>query len=135
MIHYHNKIDLYKIQKFLNQNKTVDVIVRNPSWIEEPLLSINMKKIFLFLKKGKISHPYKEIINGKEAFIIIKLLDEIPSKPVSFEKDYDILKNLVKDIKKKERIKNWAKKILKSTYYIKMNCSVHFFKDSLYNPA
>lgn len=116
------EINLDKIPYLLNQNKIVDVIVRNQIWLEENLLSKNMKKAFLFLKKGKISHPYKEIINGKEAFVIIKLLDEIPSRPVSFEKDYPTLKNFIINIKKKEKIKNWAKEILKKTYYIKMNC-------------
>ncbi|QIK16424.1 exotoxin [Blattabacterium sp. DPU] len=116
------KIDLEKISDLLNQNNTIDVIVRNQVWLEENQLSKKMKKIFLFLKKGKITNPYKEIINGKEAFVMIKLLDKIPSKPVSFEKDYTILKNFVINIKKKEKIKNWAKEILKKTYYLKINC-------------
>ncbi|WP_185867160.1 peptidylprolyl isomerase [Blattabacterium cuenoti] len=119
----HHKINLDKIPYLLSQNKIVDVIVQNKIWVEENNLSKNTKKAFFFLKKGKITKPYKEIINDKEAFVIIKLLDEIPSKPVSFEKDYTILKDFVKNIKKKDKIKNWAKKILKKTFYvIKINC-------------
>ncbi|WP_185852167.1 foldase protein PrsA [Blattabacterium cuenoti] len=116
------KIDLDKIPNLLNSNKIVDITIKNRIWIEENKLSKNMKKTFLFLKKGKITNPYKEIFNGKEAFIIIKLLDEIPSKPLSFEEDYTTLKNLVIDFKKKDKIRNWANKILNKTYYLKTNC-------------
>ncbi|WP_096378541.1 foldase protein PrsA [Blattabacterium cuenoti] len=119
----HQKINLDKVQSLLNQNKVVDVIIQDSIWMEEPQLSKNTKKkAFFFLKKGEITNPNKEIINGKEAFVIIKLLDEIPSKPLSFEENYNFLKNFVKNIKKKEKIKNWAKEILKNTYYVKINC-------------
>ncbi len=118
----HQKIKLDKIPNLLNQNKIVDVIVRDSICIEENQLSKNTKKAFLFFKKGEITNPYKEIINGKEAFVIVKLLDEIPSKPLSFEENYNLLKNFVRNIKKKEKIKNWAKKILKNTFYVKINC-------------
>ncbi|WP_341664591.1 peptidylprolyl isomerase [Blattabacterium cuenoti] len=118
----HQKMNLDKIQNLLNQNKIVDVIVRDSIWMEENELSKNTKKAFLFFKKGEITNPHKEIINGKEAFVIVKLLDEIPSKPLSFEENYNILKNFVKNIKKKEKIKNWSKKILKNTFYVKINC-------------
>ncbi|WP_185860737.1 peptidylprolyl isomerase [Blattabacterium cuenoti] len=116
------KINLDKISDSLNQNQIVDIMIQNRIWIEENKLSENMKKVFLFLKKGKITNPHKEIINGKEAFILIQLLDEIPSKPLSFEKDYTVLKNFVKNIKKKEKIKNWTKEILKKTYFVKIKC-------------
>ncbi|WP_185849243.1 peptidylprolyl isomerase [Blattabacterium cuenoti] len=116
------KIDIDKIPNVLNQNKIADVIVKNKIWIDENQLSKNMKKAFLFLKKGTITNPYKEIINGKEVFILFKFLDEIPPKPISFEEDYAILKNFVIDIKKKDKVKNWAIKILKKTYYVKINC-------------
>ncbi|WP_185863269.1 peptidylprolyl isomerase [Blattabacterium cuenoti] len=117
-----HKIDLDKIPKLLNNNKIVDVVWKNKIWIDEDQLSKKMKKIFVFLKKGKITNLYKETINGKEAFFIIKLLDEIPSKPLSFEKNYTILKDIVISIKKRDKIKNWAKEILKKTYYEKINC-------------
>ncbi|AFJ90480.1 peptidylprolyl isomerase [Blattabacterium sp. (Blaberus giganteus)] len=118
-----HKINIDQIPNLLSQNKIVNVIVQNKIWIDENQLSKNMKKAFILLKKGKITYPYKEIINGKEAFVIFKLLDEIPSQPVSFEKNYSILKNFVIDIKKKDKVKNWAKEILKKTYYAKkMNC-------------
>ncbi|AGW86361.1 Exported Peptidyl-Prolyl Cis-Trans Isomerase [Blattabacterium sp. (Nauphoeta cinerea)] len=117
-----HKIDLDKIPGLLNNSKIVNVVVQNKIWIDEDQLSKNMKKIFLFLKKGKITNPYKETINGKEAFVIIKLLDEIPSKPLSFEKNYTILKDIVISIKKKDKIKNWAKEILRKTYYEKIDC-------------
>ncbi|WP_185871665.1 peptidylprolyl isomerase [Blattabacterium cuenoti] len=117
-----HKINLDKIPDLLNHNEIVDVIVQNKIWIEENQLSKNMKKVLLSLKKGKITNPYKEIINGKEAFVMIKLLDDIPSKPYSLEENYTTLKNLLTSIKKKEKIKNWAKDILKKTYYVKINC-------------
>ncbi len=119
---FNNKIDLDKIPNLLNKNKIVDVMIQKRIWIEENKLSKNMKKTFLFLKRGKMTNPYKEIINGKEAFIIIKLLDEIPSKSASFEKDYSTLKDFVINFKKKDKIINWAKEILKKTYYLKYNC-------------
>ncbi|WP_185856768.1 peptidylprolyl isomerase [Blattabacterium cuenoti] len=118
----HQKINLDNIQSLLKQNNIVDVIVRNSIWIEENQLSKNMKKAFFLKKRGEITNPHKEIINGKEAFVIIKLLDEKPSKPLSFEENYNLLKNFVTNVKKKEKIKNWAKEILKNTFYIKTNC-------------
>jgi|GEM_PF-7120787 Parvulin-like peptidyl-prolyl isomerase len=112
-----------KIPDFLIKNYQIaDITVQNKIWIEENQLSKNMKKILTFLKKGSITNPYKEIINGKEVFVIYQLLDEIPSKPISFEEDYSILKNIVIDIKKKDKIKNWAKEILKKTFFVKTNC-------------
>ncbi|WP_341656855.1 peptidylprolyl isomerase [Blattabacterium cuenoti] len=118
----HQKMNLDKISNLLNQNKVVDVIIRDSIWMEENQLSKNTKKEFLFFKKGEITNPHKEIINGKEAFVIVKLLDEIPSKLLSFEENYNLLKNFIRNIKKKEEIKNWAKKILMNTYYVKINC-------------
>ncbi len=118
----HQKMNLDQIPNLLNQNKIVDVIVRDSIWVEENQLSKNMKKSFLFFKKGEITNPHKEIIDGKEAFVIVKLLDEKPSKPFSFEENYNFLKHFVKNIKKKEKIKNWTKEILKNTYYVKINC-------------
>ncbi|WP_185859337.1 peptidylprolyl isomerase [Blattabacterium cuenoti] len=97
-------------------NQIVNYSIWNKIWVEENQLSKNMKKTLNFLKKGKISNPYQEIVNGKEAFFIVKLLDSIPSHPISFETDYTRLKNIVKDIKKKDIIRNWAKKTLKKTY-------------------
>ncbi|ACY40617.1 peptidylprolyl isomerase [Blattabacterium sp. (Blattella germanica) str. Bge] len=101
-------------------NQIVNYSIWNKIWVEENQLSQNMKKALNSLEKGGISNPYKEIVNEKEAFFIVQLLDSIPSRPISFETDYTILKNLVKDIKKKDAIKNWAKKTLKKTY---INCS------------
>ncbi|WP_341658830.1 peptidylprolyl isomerase [Blattabacterium cuenoti] len=118
----HQKINLDKIPNLLNQNKIVDVIVRDSIWVEENQLPEKMKKEFLFFKKGEITNPHKEIIDGKEAFVIVKLLDKKPSKPFSFEENYNFLKHFVKNIKKKEKIKNWTKEILKNTYYVKFNC-------------
>ncbi|WP_185857972.1 peptidylprolyl isomerase [Blattabacterium cuenoti] len=119
-----HKINIDKIPNFLIQNKIVEVMIQNPICLEENQLS---KKLILSLKKEKITNPYQETINGKEGFVVIKLLDQIPFytyKPdsFSFEKDYDKLKNFVIDFKKKETIKNWAKEMLKKTYYVKINC-------------
>ncbi|WP_185858542.1 peptidylprolyl isomerase [Blattabacterium cuenoti] len=105
-----------------NNEKIFSYIVRNKICIEETHLSEKMKKILFFLKKGEISNPYKEIMNNKEVFVIVKLLDTVPSYPISFEKDYTRLKNFVINVKKEDEIKNWAKKILKKTY-VKINCT------------
>ncbi|WP_341656306.1 peptidylprolyl isomerase [Blattabacterium cuenoti] len=118
----HQKMNLDKIPNLLNQNKIVDVIIQDSIWMEENQLSQKTKKAFLFFKKGEITNPHKEIINGKEAFVIVKLLDEIPSKPLSFEENYNLLKNFVRNIKNKEKIKNWSNQILKNTFYVKINC-------------
>ncbi|WP_341659854.1 peptidylprolyl isomerase [Blattabacterium cuenoti] len=118
----HQKINLDDIPSLLKQNKIVDVIVQDSIWMEENQLSKNTKKAFLIFKKGEITNPHKEIIDGKEAFVIVKFLDEKTSKPLSFEENYNFLKNFVKNIKKKEKIKNWSEEILKNTYYVKINC-------------
>ncbi|WP_185862156.1 peptidylprolyl isomerase [Blattabacterium cuenoti] len=102
--------------------KNVNILGSNKICFEENKLSVNMKKALHFLKKGEISNPYKEILNGKEVFFIVKLLDSIPSYPITIEKDYTKLKNFVKDVKKENKIKNWVQKVLKKTY-IKINCT------------
>ncbi|WP_223843730.1 peptidylprolyl isomerase [Blattabacterium cuenoti] len=108
------------LMKKEKNSKIVSYSIWNKIYIEENKLLKNMKKILNSLKKGNISNPYQEIINGKEAFFIVKLLDIIPSRPIHFEKDYSILKNFVKNIKKKEFINNWTNKMLKKTY---INCT------------
>ncbi|WP_185866035.1 peptidylprolyl isomerase [Blattabacterium cuenoti] len=113
------RIENLNFENLMNKekdNQIVNYSIWNNIWVEENQLSKNMKKTLDILKKGKISNPYQEIVNGKEAFFIVKLLDSIPSHPISFETDYTRLKTLVKDMKKKDIIKNWAKKTLKKTY-------------------
>ncbi|WP_185869054.1 peptidylprolyl isomerase [Blattabacterium cuenoti] len=113
------KISNANIENIMEKEKNNSIVnysIWNKIWVQENELSKNMKKILTFLKVGKVSKPYQEIINGKEAFFIVKLLDVIPSRPISFEKDYTILKNIVKNMKKKEVIKNWSKETFKRTY-------------------
>ncbi|WP_238785325.1 peptidylprolyl isomerase [Blattabacterium cuenoti] len=124
---YNTKLFANLIRKRLLNGKISKNKIQNTSILEnicvyENDLSKNMKKACRFLKKGKISYPYEDTIDGKKIFFIIKLLDEIPSRPISIDKDYIILENLVKEIKKKEKIKNWLKGVLDKTY-IRMNCS------------
>ncbi|AWU39529.1 peptidyl-prolyl isomerase [Blattabacterium punctulatus CPU2] len=101
----------------INNNQ---IVVNSYIWkkncIEEKDLSKKMKKSLIHLKNGEISDTYKEILNGKEVFFIVKLLEKIPSHPISLEKDYTELKNLIKLIKQEEKIKNWVKIQLKKTY-------------------
>ncbi|AWU40085.1 exotoxin [Blattabacterium punctulatus] len=101
----------------INNNQ---IVVNSYIWkkncIEEKDLSKKMKKSLIHLKNGEISDTYKEILNGKEVFFIVKLLKKIPSHPISLEKDYTELKNLIKIIKQEEKIKNWVKIQLKKTY-------------------
>ncbi|WP_238784745.1 peptidylprolyl isomerase [Blattabacterium cuenoti] len=123
---YNTKLFANLIRKRLINEKISKNKIQNTSILEniciyENDLSKNMKKACRFLKKGKISYPYEDTIDGKKIFFIIKLLDEIPSRPVSIDKDYIILKNIVKEIKKKEKIKNWLKGVLNKTY-IRINC-------------
>lgn len=107
---------------FISKNKIQNASILEKICIDENDLSKNMKKVCRFLKKGRISYPYEDTIDGKKIFFIIKLLDKIPSRPISIDKDYIMLENIVKEIKKKEKIKNWVKGILDKTY-IRINCS------------
>ncbi|AWU45621.1 peptidylprolyl isomerase [Blattabacterium punctulatus] len=101
----------------INNNQ---IVVNSYIWkkkcIEEKDLSKKMKKSLIHLKNGEISDTYKEILNGKEVFFIVKLLEKIPSHPISLEKNYAELKNLIKILKQEEKIKNWVKIQLKKTY-------------------
>ncbi len=110
----YKKIDFETICK--EKNNIVESFFQKKICIEENQLSEKMKKILRFLKKGEITKPYKEIINGNMTFFIIKLLDIIPHHPVSFEKNYPYLEYFVKKITKKNKIKNWYEKTIKNTY-------------------
>lgn len=103
-------------EKPLLHNEIVNHSVWKKIWFEENQISKNLKKTLQNLKDGEISEPYKEIVNGKEVFFIVKLLKHIPSHPISFKEDYTQLKNLVMNIKQEEKIKNWIKNKLKKTY-------------------
>ncbi len=108
----------------LLHNGIVNHSVWKKIWVEENQISKNLKKTLQNLKDGEISEPYKEIVNGKEVFFIVKLLKRKPSHPISFKEDYTQLKNLVMNIKQKEKIKNWIKNQLKKTYLrIEYPCS------------
>ncbi|WP_238784056.1 peptidylprolyl isomerase [Blattabacterium cuenoti] len=100
----------------LFHNGIVNYSVWKKIWVEENQISKNLKKTLQNLKDGEISEPYKEIINGKEVFFIVKLLKRKSSHPISFKEDYTQLKNLVMNIKQEEKIKNWIKNQLKKTY-------------------
>ncbi|WP_235610005.1 peptidylprolyl isomerase [Blattabacterium sp. (Cryptocercus kyebangensis)] len=102
-------------------NQIVDSFIWKKICIGEENLSKKMKKSLIHLNNGEISDTYKEILNGKEAFFIVKLLERIPSHPISFERDYTKLKNWGKIIKQEEKIKNWVKNKLKKTY-LKIVC-------------
>ncbi|WP_185864484.1 peptidylprolyl isomerase [Blattabacterium cuenoti] len=114
-----NKISLEDISK----NKIENVSILENIWVNENNLSKNMIKALRHLRKGKISYPYEDTINGKKIFFILKFLDEIPSRPLSFDKDYIILENFIREMKKKEKIKEWAKSISNKTYIRINNCS------------
>ncbi|WP_185876852.1 peptidylprolyl isomerase [Blattabacterium cuenoti] len=108
--------DFKDLMSQYKNNNIVNYSIKNKVWVGENEISENMKYKLNSLKKGSISDLFQEIINEKETFFIVKLLDSIPSRPVSFEEDYTILKNFVKDVKKNEFIKNWEKEVLKKTY-------------------
>ncbi len=108
--------------KIMNMNMNFSFIWKK-NLFEENHLSEKMKKALHHLKNGEISDPYKEIINGKEVFFIVKLLERIPFHSISLEKDYPRLKKLVKNIKKKHEIKNWVNNQLKKTYFLKIEKS------------
>ncbi|WP_238785219.1 peptidylprolyl isomerase [Blattabacterium cuenoti] len=116
LINHEISFETISNERPLLHNEIVNHSVWKKIWVEENQISKNLKKTLKNLKNGEISKPYKEIVNGKEFFFIVKLLKRKPSHPISFQEDYTQLKNLVMNIKQEEKIKNWIKNQLKKTY-------------------
>ncbi|WP_185851592.1 peptidylprolyl isomerase [Blattabacterium cuenoti] len=114
---------LDNILKNRMEDQFINTFVWKKKLIEENHLTNKMKRILHSLKNGEISNPYKEVINGKETFLIVKLLEIIPSHSLSMEKDYPTLKMILTNIKKEHEIRNWAKNQLKKTYFKKIEKS------------
>ncbi|WP_238785650.1 peptidylprolyl isomerase [Blattabacterium cuenoti] len=102
-----------KKEKF---NNSINIFIKNKVWVDQNNISSIIKNI-KFLKKNSLSQVIPVYLNGKQVFFIIKILDFIDKRPINRYMDYIYLKSIVKNIKKKYFIINWAKEMLKKIYY------------------
>ncbi|WP_185873318.1 peptidyl-prolyl cis-trans isomerase [Blattabacterium cuenoti] len=103
-INFINKEISTKNNIFFNENILVD---------ENTILKY-FGNSFLKLNKNDISKIFKGKINNY--FFVIKLLDFFDERPISLEKDYKYIENIVKYLNNKNKVKNWINNVIEDTY-------------------
>lgn len=89
----------------------------NTSKFEMQQLPQEIAKVVDNLKVGEISDPFTMLDNsGKEICAIVKLKSKVDGHKATISEDYQRLKSLVTEKLGEEKIKEWIKEKLKTTY-------------------
>jgi peptidyl-prolyl cis-trans isomerase SurA len=86
-----------------------DLVLRalGPSW----------KRTINSLEIGDISKPTKvQLLNGEEAFHIVKLQDRTPAHRVNLEQDYDRIRQYALQDKRQRKMNNWLDELREEIY-------------------
>lgn len=85
--------------------------------LELEALGPDWRSTLIGLEEGEISEPAEiDLLDGRRAFHIVRLDEQIPAHTVSLETDYDIIKRLAQQQKQARVMQEWLQQLRKSVY-------------------
>lgn len=118
-----DRLDLKNNNKKIEKNVDKIFLNKKTCFDENKIPKFLLKKT-RSLKINEISYPFLEKINNNVNAIFVVKLDNIKNTKnlnlISIKKDYNIVKLLTEESKKRNKIKKWVEKMLKKTF-IKVN--------------
>ncbi|WGH26901.1 MAG: peptidylprolyl isomerase [Candidatus Bostrichicola ureolyticus] len=112
---------VYSVNNDIINNKISfeDARYKYPNILMKDKIQVNKNKIPSILKNkknGYISKPLSLELNGIKVFYLIKLINKIPLHQLSFESDYEYIKNFLYTKKSLKNIMNFIKSNIKDTF-------------------